>query len=103
MPMPPYPILCYTRGCPHQAVYKIAAHWSDGVTSELKTYALSCEACLPGWFKLSRQKQSVCRKVLNETLEPPGIYLIQHGQRDKQLQRLPELEAKLIAEPAITA
>ena len=31
MPMPPYPILCYRKGCNHPAVYKIAARWSDGI------------------------------------------------------------------------
>ena len=46
MPMPPYPVLCSCPCCGQPAVYKIAARWSDGVTQELKTYALSCEACL---------------------------------------------------------
>src|SRR5256885_1594403 len=31
MPMPPYPVSCYTRGCGREAVYKIAARWSGGV------------------------------------------------------------------------
>jgi hypothetical protein len=98
MPMPPYPIYCYRHGCPRLAVYKIAARWSDGVTSELKTYALSCEECLGDWFRVSRQKQAACRLTVGETLEPPGVFLIQHGQRDRQLQRLPDLEAKLAGE-----
>jgi hypothetical protein len=44
MAMPPYPIYCSGKGCKNQAEYKIAARWSDGVVSELKTYALCCRA-----------------------------------------------------------
>src|SRR5262245_45543097 len=79
MPMPPYPLLGYHNGCVRPAVYKIAARWSDGITQELKTYALSCAACLPEWFRLSREKQKACRLAPNETLEPPGIYSLERG------------------------
>lgn len=95
MPMPPFPIYCYTHGCKHEAVYKIAARWSDGRQSELKTYGLCCEACLPSWFKRSRQKQMQCRLTSGETLEPAGIYHLEHGQRDRTLPRMPELEESL--------
>ena len=93
--MPSYPIYCTTRGCNHLAVYKIAARWSDGFTHELKTYALTCEACLPDWFRRSRAKHAACRLVSGETLEPPGIYTLKHGSRDAGLHRVPELEQQL--------
>ncbi len=92
MPMPSYPLLCYRPGCERPAVYKIAARWSDGVTEELKTYALCCADCLPESFRESRRRQAACRLAKNEILEPPGIYRLEHGQRDRRLQRLPELE-----------
>jgi hypothetical protein len=95
MPMPPYPICCYRPGCQRPAVYKIAARWSDGVTHELKTYALSCEDCLADWFHRSRAKQAACRLAAGETLEPPGIYGLERGWRDQQLTRRPDLEAGL--------
>jgi hypothetical protein len=95
MPMPPYPIVCYRKDCGRPAVYKIAARWSDSVTSELKTYALSCEECLADWYRRSLEKQAACRLARNETLERPGIYRMERGQRDRQLTRLPELEEKL--------
>ena len=59
MPMPPYPIYCYTQGCKNLASYKIAGCWSDGVQSELKTYSLCCGsfACLC----VSLEKQKRCR------------------------------------------
>ena len=95
MPMPPYPLLCYRSGCGRLAVYKIAARWSDGVTEELKTYALCCAECLASWFGRSRAKQAACRLAPGETLEPPGIYGLERGQRDRQLHRLVDLEQQL--------
>jgi len=95
--MPPYPLHCYQPGCSQPAVYKIASRWSDGVTSELKTYALSCDRCVADWFRKSLQKQSSCRTVAGETLEPPGIFRISHGQRDRQLERLADLEVQIRA------
>jgi hypothetical protein len=96
MPMPPYPILCYGKECRQPAVYKIAAQWSDGITRELKTYALSCSDCLSAFFHKSRQKQQACRLAPGETLEPPGIFQMVRGQRDRVLERLPDLEAQLM-------
>src|SRR5262249_22219097 len=96
MPMPPYPLYCYRRGCGRLAVYKIAARWSDGKTEELKTYALSCADCLPEWFRRSREKQAACRLAPGEILETPGIYSLERGQRDRQLQRCVELEQQLL-------
>ena len=100
MPMPPYPILCYRQGCTRPAVYKIAAQWSDGITRELKTYALTCEECLSDYFHQSRQRQKACRTTPGETLETPSIFRMVRGQRDRVLERLPDLEEKLIREQA---
>jgi hypothetical protein len=92
MPMPPYPVLCYGPDCGRPAVYKIAARWSDGVTHELKTYALSCAECLAGWLVRSRAKQAACRLAPGETLDAPGVYEMLRGQRDQQLTRRQDLE-----------
>jgi hypothetical protein len=96
MPMPPYTVLCYRDRCGRPAVYKIAARWSDGVTEELKTYALSCADCLAEWFRRSRAKQAACRLAPGEVLEPPGIYRLERLSRDRQLQRLRDLEQQLL-------
>lgn len=93
--MPPYPISCYTPECGRLAVYKIAARWSDGITEELKTYALTCEECLPDWYRRTREKQAACRLAKRESLDEPGIYRLVRGRRDRGLERLPELEAQL--------
>jgi len=94
--MPPYPIYCYRHGCGKPALYKIAARWSDGVTQELKTYALSCAECLPELFRLSRAKQASCRLAAGETLEAAGIYSLERGRRDMQIHRQPDLEERLL-------
>jgi hypothetical protein len=97
--MPPYPIYCYRSGCEREADFKIAARWSDGVTEELKTYALSCAECLPEWFRLSLKKQAACRTAAGEVLEKPGIFRLQRGQRDRGLERLRDLEESLKGKP----
>jgi hypothetical protein len=96
MPMPPYTVFCYRRGCGQKAVYKIAAHWSDGVTSELKTYALSCADCLKEWFRAACAKQADCRTTPGETLERPCIFDMQRGSRDRELVRRTDLEQALL-------
>ena len=96
MAMPSYPIYCYTKGCKNLATHKIAARWSDGVVSELKTYALCCADCLPAWFRQSRAKQQAGRLTAGETLEACGIYELQRGTRDQQLERKPEMEQQLL-------
>jgi hypothetical protein len=93
MPMPPYQVLCCNGDCKNPAAFKIAARWSDGVVAELKTYALSCEDHLRACFQRAREK--ACRLTTGETLEPPGIYSLQRGQRDQALERLTDLEALL--------
>ena len=98
MPMPPYQIPCHTKDCKHPAHYKIAAKWSDGAVSELKTYGLCCEECLPKWLRRGRESQKACRLTPGETLDVPGIYLLQHGKRDQVLQRLPELEERVLSQ-----
>jgi hypothetical protein len=93
--MSSYPVLCYAAGCRAAAFYKVAARWSDGTTAELKTYALSCAACLAGQFARAVTNRAACRLAPGETLEAPGIYELARGQRDRKLVRRPDLEAQL--------
>ncbi|HEY1186863.1 MAG TPA: hypothetical protein VGE74_04355 [Gemmata sp.] len=95
MPMSPYPVLCYAPGCGAPALYKLAAKWSDGTTAELKTYGLSCAACLPQLFALAHQKRAACRLAVGETLDVPSVYELARGGRDRALTRRPDLGAQL--------
>lgn len=94
-----YPVLCYRPGCGRPAVYKIAARWSDGVTQELKTYALSCPDCLAEQLRRSREKRAACQLAAGESLDVPAIYELAAGRRDAQLARRVDLEEQL-APPA---
>ncbi|HEY2787113.1 MAG TPA: hypothetical protein VGJ05_19295 [Fimbriiglobus sp.] len=75
--MPSYPVTCTARGCTAPAAFKVAAHWSDGVTHELKTYALTCTACLAGELASARVRRGVCRLAPEETLDEPDVYELQ--------------------------
>jgi hypothetical protein len=97
MPMPPYQLYCYTKDCKNPAQYKIAAKWSDGVVSELKTYGLCCDDCLSKWFLRGRERYQACKLIPGETLDPPGIYRLERGHRDQVLPRLSELEERVLA------
>lgn len=92
MKMPPYPVKCYAPGCGGLAAFKIAARWSDGVTNELKTYYLSCPTCLADLFARATVKQKACRLAPGEKLDPPGVYELTRGTRDRGLVRRPDLE-----------
>ncbi len=95
MPMPPYPVICYRKECGQPALFKIAAHWSDGVTGELKTYFLACAACLADLYRRSCSKQAACRLAAGETLERPGIFELERGKRDRELKRRLDLEQEV--------
>jgi hypothetical protein len=95
--MSAYPVLCYAAGCQAPAVYKVAARWSDGPTAELKTYALSCAACLAKQFARAVASRTACRLAPGETLDAPGIYELARGERDRTLTRRTDLEAQLAA------
>lgn len=97
-----YPLRCQHDDCPHPAAYKIAARWSDGLTSELKTYALSCDEHLAGLYAESRRRNAATRTMPGELLEVPGIYQLAAGGRDRDLPRLPDVEAVLLNVPAST-
>jgi hypothetical protein len=72
--MPPYPVICQSPGCGAAATLKVAAAWSDGVTAELKTYALCCESCVAKWLETARDRRRVCRLAEGETLSEPSVY-----------------------------
>jgi len=92
--MPPYPVLCHAPGCGASARFKIAARWSDGVTRELKTYSLACPVCVSELLAAARRKQVACRLAPGEALDPPGVFEMAAGARDRELTRRPDLEAE---------
>jgi len=95
MPMPPFVVQCHSSGCPAPAEYKIAARWSDGITTELKTYSLCCRACLAMCYRSAIERSERCRLAAGESLESPGVFEYSRERSDRTLRRLPELEAEL--------
>jgi hypothetical protein len=95
MPMPSYPVICYGEDCLEKATYKIAARWSDGLTSELKTYGMSCATCLKTLFLDARRRRDLCRLAPGELLDQPRIYLYSAELRDRDREPMTDLEATL--------
>ena len=86
------PVLCNAPKCEEPAAYKIAAAWSDGRFSELKTYAHCCHGHLGAMFREAEGRRDESGIGAGETLDEIGIYRYEQGKRDRQLQRLWGLE-----------
>lgn len=91
--MPATVVGCCHNGCPEAASYKIAALWSEGSFSELKTYGHACHEHLGEVFRAALSRRSQYPTAPAETIEEIGIYRYEQGKRDRQLQRLWGLEA----------
>jgi hypothetical protein len=85
-------VLCSTPGCLEPASYKIAAPWSDGSFSELKTYGHACSEHLGQVFRHAEERREHYHPSPGETIEEIGIYRYEQGKRDRLLQRLWGLE-----------
>ncbi|HMP17891.1 MAG TPA: hypothetical protein PKD72_12765 [Gemmatales bacterium] len=92
-----YPVRCYGEGCEELASYKVAAQWSHGHSSELKTYGLACRQCLPKIFLQSLERQKKVKTLPGELGEAPGIYCMLGAWRDRELVRDMELEKAILA------
>jgi hypothetical protein len=78
---------CTALGCNHQAIYKIAAAWSDGTSRELKNYGLVCEAHRDLQLSLARNHHQALRLSDGESVGPVELYVLRTGCRDVELQR----------------
>jgi hypothetical protein len=85
-------VRCAMPGCEEPATYKIAAPWSDGSFSELKTYGHACSDHLGMVFRDAEQRREAYQPTPGETVEEIGIYRYEQGKRDRLLQRLWGLE-----------
>ncbi|HEU5115652.1 MAG TPA: hypothetical protein VFT74_03165 [Isosphaeraceae bacterium] len=85
-------VRCSLDGCQEPAAYKIAAPWSGGRFTELKTYGHACPDHLGAVFRQSESRQQSYTAAPGESTEEIGIYKYEQGKRDRQLQRLWGLE-----------
>jgi hypothetical protein len=90
--MPSTIVRCSMGDCEEPATYKLAAPWSDGTFSELKTYGHACSDHLGAVFRDAEMRREAYHPTPGETVEEIGIYRYEQGKRDHQLQRLWGLE-----------
>jgi hypothetical protein len=90
MPTPSVP--CSLPDCREPACYKIAAPWSDGTFSELKTFGFACASHLGAVFRGAEARRKEYPAAPGETVEELAIFRYEPGKRDRQLQRLWGLE-----------
>ena len=90
--MPRTVVGCSVAECDEPASYKIAAPWSDGSFTELKTFGHSCADHLGKVFRDAQERRQDYAPAPAETVEAIGIYRYEQDRRDRQLQRLWGLE-----------
>ncbi len=85
-------VLCSHSCCFEPAAYKVAARWSDGSFSELKTYGFACSQHLGDVFQDAEDRRPDYALGPSEVIEEIAIYRFEPGRRDRQLERLWGLE-----------
>ena len=90
--MPKTVVRCLMSDCGEPATYKIAAPWSDGRFSELKTYGHACSDHLGLIFRDAEARWLAYEPAPGETIEEIGIFKYDQARADRQLQRLWGLE-----------
>jgi hypothetical protein len=85
-------VSCGVPECENAAAYKIAAPWSSGKFTELKSYGLACADHYGLAFRNALQRARKHVYSDEESVGEIGIYYFEKGTPDKQLQRLKNLE-----------
>ncbi|GAC1475337.1 MAG: hypothetical protein NVSMB9_27620 [Isosphaeraceae bacterium] len=82
-------ISCGAPGCNGPAQYKIAATWSAGRFSELKTYGLACETHYAQLFHDAVNRRKAHPPSREESQGEIGVYRYVKGKPDKSLEKVP--------------
>jgi hypothetical protein len=77
------------------AVYKIAADWLAGGTRELKTFGFANDDCLEAVFRDAKRRAASILTDAGEVIGDVGVYKFVPNVRDRDLERLGDLEARL--------
>lgn len=88
-------VKCSEPECGEPAVYKVAAPWSDGQFSELKTYGLACREHIHDVLRSAEARWLDYEPVRGEVVQDVGIYIYEPGKFDRELQRDWDLEETL--------
>ncbi len=87
-------IACGCPGCRKSATYKLAARWSDGRFSELKTYALSCLDHFGLLYREALLHRAAYPPAPGELLGEVGIYRCGKGTSSEPVTQLRVLEER---------
>jgi hypothetical protein len=74
------------------AKYKIAAAWTGGDYSELKTYGFADDECVVDVFKAALDRLTKFRSSEGETVGELHIYLLDNKRSDAALEHASEVE-----------
>ena len=86
------PVTCGTPGCQELAEYKIAAQWSAGKFSELKTYGLACASHYVQTYRDALRRRKIHSPSPEEAQSELGVYHFEKGKASAKLEKVPSPE-----------
>lgn len=86
------PVCCGNPGCHELAEYKIAAQWSAGKFSELKTYGLACAEHYGQVYRDALRRRKNHPPSPEETQGEINVYHFEKGQAVSKLEQVPNPE-----------
>jgi hypothetical protein len=89
-------VCCAVPDCGEPASHKIAAPWSDGRFSELKTYGFACPAHVRDVLREAEVRWLDYEPVKGEVVGVIGIYHFEEGRGDRNLRRDREMEEEFL-------
>jgi hypothetical protein len=82
------PVSCGTPGCRGLAEYKVAAPWSAGRFSELKTYALACEDHHVQAYRDALRRRKIHPPSAEEAQGEVALYHFEKGTPNATLKQI---------------
>ena len=83
-------VTCGTPGCGGPAEYKVAANWSAGRFSELKTYGLACESHRAQTYKDALRRRKIHPPSAEESQGEIAVFRFEKGKSDRELEESAE-------------
>lgn len=77
------------------ATYKLAAEWSGGGYTELKTYGFADDECLERVYFAAKRRSEKIDLTEGEKLGELRVFRLEKNRHDYELERLVELEESL--------
>lgn len=90
-----YVPMCSEVGCDREAIYKVAAVWSDGTRRELKNYGLACSAHAEAQTARAQGRRDLLKLQDWETVGDVRLYRFDPDLRDSDLECVSDGSAAL--------